>query len=65
MLTKEDVVKVIAGRTAPHVETLMAVTLEKIDGLEGMSVDSIHFDEEQNALQATLQVDLPEVQDAS
>lgn len=54
----------IGCRTNSRVEAMMTVALKMIDCLEGMLVDNIHFDAEQNALQATLSVDLPEVQDA-
>ena len=59
MSTQHDVMAAIAGRTDSNTELLMALTLEKINNLDGMSVTDIHFDKEQNALQANLHVELP------
>lgn len=59
MSTMHDVMAAIAGRTDSNTELLMALTMEKIDNLKGMSVSSITFDKDLNALQANLHVELP------
>ena len=64
-MKQQDVLAVIDGRTDSRTETLMAITLEKIDGLEGMSVGDVRFDPKQNALHAMLTIDLPEGENAS
>ena len=59
MSMRHDVMAAISGRTDSRTELLMALTMEKINDLDGMSVSGIAFDSEQNALQANLHVELP------